>query len=162
LTELVERVKALRLSHTETLKLEFASLTTFNRSSSKDGGYGAHYARLPLPHYLFPGLVRRWQDIASADMAGLVQLDRIERYIQEDGVIIINYDLRPHHVRFTTHPQLGFVGTCEYHLRGPDEEMTSGASLTVRQQLLLLAHLAFYCGIGYKTSMGMGQARLRV
>src|SRR5438445_13684010 len=75
LTELVERVKALRLSHTEMLKLEFASLTTFNRSSSKDGGYGAHYARLPLPHYLFTGLVRRWQDIASADMAGLVLLD---------------------------------------------------------------------------------------
>jgi CRISPR-associated endoribonuclease Cas6 len=161
LTELVENVKASRLNHTETLKLEFASLTTFNRSSLKNRGYGTHYACLPLPHYLFPGLVRRWQDIAPAEMAGLVQLDRIERYIQEDGIIIINYDLKPHHVRFTTHQQPGFVGACEYHLRGPDEEMTPDAPLTVRQQLLLLANLSFYCGIGYKTSMGMGQTRLR-
>jgi CRISPR/Cas system endoribonuclease Cas6 (RAMP superfamily) len=53
------------------------------------------------------------------------------------------------------------IGICEYHLRGPDEEITLDAPLTVRQQLFLLAHLAFYCGIGYKTSMGMGQARLR-
>jgi CRISPR/Cas system endoribonuclease Cas6 (RAMP superfamily) len=30
----------------------------------------------------------------------------------------------------------------------------------VRQQILLLAHLAFYCGIGYKTSMGMGRTRV--
>jgi len=161
LAELVERVKTLCLSHTEKLKLEFASLTTFNRSTVKDGGRGTHYARLPLPHYIFPGLVRRWRDIASPEIAGLVQLDRIERYLQEDGVIITDYDFKPHHVRFTTHPQLGFVGTCEYHLRGPDEETTPDAPLTVRQQILLLAHLAFYCGIGYKTSMGMGQARLR-
>ena len=104
---------------------------------------------------------QRWQDIASAETVGLVQLDRIERYIQEEGIIIINYDIKPHHVRFTTHQQLGFLGTCEYHLRGPDEEITLDAPLAVRQQLFLLAHLAFYCGIGYKTSMGMGQARLR-
>src|SRR5205085_106834 len=110
LVELVERVKALRLNHTETLKLEFASLTTFNRTLSKGRGYGSHYARLPLPHYIFLGLARRWRDIASAEMAGLVQLDRVERYIQEDGVIIIDYDLMPHHTRFTTHQQLGFVG----------------------------------------------------
>ena len=32
--------------------------------------------------------------------------------------------------------------------------------LTVRQQLYLLAHLAFYCGVGYKTPMGMGRVRL--
>jgi CRISPR/Cas system endoribonuclease Cas6 (RAMP superfamily) len=48
---------------------------------------------------------------------------------------------------------------CKYNLRGPDEEVkgTEEAPLTVRQQILLLAQLAFYCGIGYKTAMGMGQ-----
>lgn len=161
LTELVERVQSLRFNGTETLKLEFSSLTTFNRSVPKEKGYGSHYARLPLPQYIFPGLVRRWQDIASTEMAALVQLDRIEHYIQEEGIIIIDYDIKPHHVKFTTHQQLGFVGRCEYHLRGPDETITRDTPLTVRQQLFLLAHLAFYCGIGYKTSMGMGQARMR-
>ncbi len=31
--------------------------------------------------------------------------------------------------------------------------------LTVRQQIFLLAMFAFYCGIGYKTAMWMGQVR---
>ncbi len=56
--------------------------------------------------------------------------------------------------------QLGFVGMCKYDLRGPDEQVTEEAPLTVRQQILLLAQLAFYCGVGYKTAMGMGQARV--
>ena len=160
LTELVDHVKALRLVHTQTLKLEFASLTTFNRSNAKNREYGTYYARLPLPQYIFPGLVRRWQDIAPPELAEFVQLDRIERYIQEDGIIIANYNLKPHCIRFSTHQQLGFVGMCEYYLRVPREEATENAPLLVRQQLLLLAHLAFYCGIGYKTSMGMGQVRV--
>lgn len=89
-----------------------------------------------------------------------MQLERIEHYIQEDGIIIAKYDLKHHHVRFTTHQQIGFVGMCEYHLRGSDEEMLADAPLTVRQQLLLLVHLAFYCGVGYKTTMGLGQVRI--
>jgi CRISPR-associated endoribonuclease Cas6 len=33
--------------------------------------------------------------------------------------------------------------------------------LTIRQQVYLLAQLAFYSGVGYKTAMGLGQVRLR-
>jgi CRISPR-associated endoribonuclease Cas6 len=161
LTELVDRVKNLKLNRKEALKLEFASLTTFNRSTAKTKEYGTHYARLPLPQYIFPGLIRRWQDIASPEMTGLVQQDRIEEYLQDDGIIIADYNLKSHHVRFTTHQQIGFIGTCEYSLRGLDEKASEDASLTVRQQMLLLAHLAFYCGIGYKTTMGLGQTRLK-
>jgi len=160
LATLVEQVKTLRLGPAETLKLEFASLTTFNRSNAKTRVYGDHYARLPLPQYIFPGLVRRWEDIAPPELTGIVQLERIEQYLQDDGMIIVDYDLKPHYVKFTTHLQPGFIGMCRYQLRGPDEETTPEAPLTVRQQILLLAHLAFYCGIGYKTSMGMGRARL--
>ena len=100
--------------------------------------------------------MRRWEDIAPPELASFVQRDRIEHYIQDDGVIIVDYDLKPHFVRFTTHKQEGFVGMCKYALRGPDEPTTSEAPLTVRQQMVLLAQLAFYCGIGYKTAMGMG------
>lgn len=32
--------------------------------------------------------------------------------------------------------------------------------LTIRQQIYLLARLAFYSGVGYKTAMGLGQVRL--
>ena len=88
-----------------------------------------------------------------------MQKERIERYVETDGVVIEDYDLRTHQVQFAQHPQRGFVGTCCYQLRGPDEATTPDAPLTVRQQLLLLAQLAFYCGVGYKTPMGMGQVR---
>src|SRR5438270_4632515 len=159
---LLEKAHTHRLGKVEPLAMEFASLTTFNRSNKRSQVYGGHHALLPLPHYLFPGLVKRWQDLAPPELAHVVQMERIEQYIQDEGVVISDYDLRPHQVRFTTHVQPGFVGMCKYDLRGPDEEekVTEEAPLTARQQILLLAQLAFYCGIGYKTAMGMGQVRL--
>jgi CRISPR-associated endoribonuclease Cas6 len=158
LASLVERIQALRLTGGENFRFEFNSLTTFNRSNARSRNYGPHYARLPLPQYIFPSLIRRWEDIASPDLVGVIEKDLIEQYIQDDGIIISDYDLRTHHVKFTTHLQPGFIGSCRYHLRGPDGK--SDSALTVRQQILLLAHLAFYCGIGYKTSMGMGRTRV--
>ena len=73
-----------------------------------------------------------------------------------------DYDLKPHQVYLRRHMQLGFVGRCTYDVRGPDEreKVTEEAPLTIRQQIWLLARFAFYCGIGYKTAMGMGQVRL--
>ena len=154
LTDLVEKAKLLKLGKVEPLALEFASLTTFNRGSAKTRGYGNHPARLPLPHYVFPGLARRWEELAPPELVSLIQMERIEQYCQDDGIIIADYDLKPHQLKFTTHVQLGFVGSCKYALRGPDEPVTDEAPLTVRQQILLLSQLAFYCGVGYKTGMG--------
>jgi CRISPR-associated endoribonuclease Cas6 len=160
LSSLVEKTKRLRLGSVQPLTLEFASLTTFNRNNLRSKSYGPHYARLPLPQYVFPGLVRRWEDIAPPELVGVVQREHIDQYIQDDGVIVTDYDLKTHRLKFTTHQQQGFIGTCKYHLRGPDERKTMCEALSLRQQLLLLAQLAFYCGVGYKTSMGMGRARL--
>jgi CRISPR-associated endoribonuclease Cas6 len=160
LTTLVEQVQAVHMGGTENIRLEFDSLTTFNRNNARSRGYGPHYARLPLPQYIFPTLMRRWEDIAPPELVDVIQKDRIEQYIQDDGIIITDYNLKTHYVTFTTHLQPGFIGSCEYQLRGPDESTGSSAPLTVRQQILLLASLAFYCGIGYKTSMGMGRVRL--
>ena len=160
LNALVEKAKSIKSGNDLALTLEFASLTTFNRGTSKNRVYGSHFARLPLPQYVFPGLARRWQDIAPPELVGVVQSDLIEQYIQDDGIIIADYALKTHQVKFTTHNQPGFIGTCRYQLRGPDDPATADAPLTVRQQLFLLAQLAFYCGVGYKTAMGMGQTRI--
>ncbi len=160
LAALVEKTKTLKLGATEPLTLEFASLTTFNRSNVRNKAYGVYHALLPLPQYIFPSLARRWEELAPSELVGVVQQDHIEQYIQGDGMIIVDYDLKTHHVKFTTHEQPGFVGMCKYHLRrGPSEATTPENRLTVRQQILLLARLAFYCGVGYKTSMGMGRTR---
>ena len=157
--DLVEKARTLKLGRVETLAMEFATLTTFNRANQRSKVYGGHYALLPLPQYLFQGLARRWQELAPPELAQVVQLERIEQYIEDEGVVISDYDLKPHQVRFTTHTQPGFVGRCTYDLRGPDD-VVNGSLLTVRQQILLLAQLAFYCGAGYKTAMGLGRVRL--
>jgi CRISPR-associated endoribonuclease Cas6 len=158
-SKLVEKAKTVKLGNPEPLTLEFASLTAFNRGSAKTKAYGNHYARLPLPHYIFPGLAKRWQELAPPELVGVVQKERIEEYIQDDGMVIEDYELQTHRVSFVNHPQRGFIGTCKFHLRGPDEAITPEAPLTVRQQVLLLGQFAFYTGIGYKPSMGMGQVR---
>ncbi len=157
--ELVEAMKAKKLGGVEPLKLEFASLTTFNRGSVKNSTYGNYYARLPFPQYVFPFLAKRWQELAPPELVSIVQKERVEAYALNEGIIINDYDLKPHEVKFTNHWQEGFIGTCKYLLRGPDDPTTDEAPLTIRQQLLLLAQLAFYTGVGYKTAMGMGRAR---
>jgi CRISPR/Cas system endoribonuclease Cas6 (RAMP superfamily) len=158
--DIVEEVRHIPLSEQIFFTLDFASLTTFNRSGQRLGTYSNYYARLPLPLYLFPGLAKRWQELAPADLAGLVQLEAIEEYIKEDGVVIEDYELKTHVVRFVNHPQHGFIGNCTYVLRGPDAPVTEESPFTVRQQILLLTRLAFYTGIGYKPAMGMGQCHM--
>ena len=155
-TQLFEAAQALKLPQIQPLILQFDSLTTFNRSSPGEN----HYARLPLPHYIFPGLARRWQELAPPELAEVVQKEQIEQYIAEEGILIEDYELKAHRVCFVRHPQKGFVGRCKYYLRGPDEATTPEHRLTVRQQILLLAQLAFYTGCGYKTTMGMGRVRV--
>ncbi|GAC1430624.1 MAG: hypothetical protein NVSMB54_24340 [Ktedonobacteraceae bacterium] len=161
----------MRNSVLEQITLEFTYLTTFHRGSSEKG-YGTYPALLPLPHYVFPNLAKRWEDIAPPNMVGMIQRQRIEEYAHQDGIIITNYDLQPHRIHFTTHVQHGFVGRCTYRVRdsrrviasrgndaiGEESNEREESPLTIPQQLWLLSQLAFYSGIDYKTSMGMGRA----
>ena len=160
LNALVDRVKAMRSGSLGALTLEFDSLTTFSRGNAKNRVFGNYYARVPLPEYVFPNLAKRWQELAPPELVNVVQMVRIEQYAMDEGVVIADYDLKPHTVKFTTHWQEGFVGMCTYHLRGPDEQTTVDAPLTLKQQIMLLGELAFYCGVGYKTAMGMGRTRM--
>jgi CRISPR-associated endoribonuclease Cas6 len=160
LSTLVEQVKGQRPGAPSTLTLEFATLTTFSRGMGKKT-YGNYAALFPAPDLVFSSLLRRWEDIATPDLAPLIQRERIEQYLQDDGVIVADYELNVHRVHFSTHVQRGFLGTCTYQLRGGDEKSDDPQMpLTLRQQIALLAQLSFYTGIGYKTAMGLGQSRL--
>lgn len=164
MTTLVEQAQSLRSDALEQCTLEFAYLTTFNRSVRE--GYGTHYALLPLPQYLFSNLAKRWEDIAPPELAQVVQRGLIEEYAARDGVIITDYNLHPHRIHFRNHMQPGFVGRCTYHLRDmapiatTNSQMSEKTVLSIRQQMWLLAQLAFYSGVGYKTAMGMGRTRV--
>lgn len=160
LPSLIEQARHITGKHASTLTLDFATLTTFNRGNSTIP-YGSYPLLLPLPQFVFSNLVRHWQELAPPELVGVVQRDLIEQYLQEEGVIIVDYDLKPHRLHFTTHQQRGFLGTCSYQLRGPVAPATAEVPLTLPQQIHLLAQLAFYSGIGYKTSMGLGQARVK-
>ena len=159
-TSLIEKAEHMRFSTDTPLTLEFGSLTAFSRGHSRVG-YGAYQMLFPFPQAVFQNLLRRWEDIAPAELAHVVHRERIEQYLQDDGVIVIDYDLTAHYVHFTTHLQRGFLGTCTYQLRGPDEKPAPASPLTLKQQIYLLAQLAFYCGVGHKTAMGLGQTRLK-
>ncbi|GCE12400.1 CRISPR system precrRNA processing endoribonuclease RAMP protein Cas6 [Tengunoibacter tsumagoiensis] len=171
LTTLIEQAQ--QMSH-QTLKhitLNFTSLTTFNRYNNAQG-YGPHYAVLPLPHYVFPNLAKRWEDIAPPELVGHIERQTIEEYTLRDGIIITDYDLHPHHIHLTRQEQPGFLGRCTYRVRDTrslrvandrDKESQNengGSLLSLPQQIWVLSQLAFYTGIGYKTSMGLGRAQV--
>ncbi len=158
--QLIEQARRIPFERSAILTLEFASLTTFHRGNDKTG-YGSYSVMWPWPEYVFQNLLKRWNDLAPPELAHVIQGERLEHYLQDDGIIIVDYDLKAHHVRFTTHEQRGFLGTCTYQMRGRDEKTSPETPLTLHQQIYLLALLAFYTGIGYKTAMGLGQARLR-
>ncbi len=170
LTTLIEQAQQVPSRVLEQVTLDFTYLTTFNRTRATSG-YGPHYALLPLPPYVFLNLAKRWEDIAPPELASVIQPQLIEDYTLQDGVIITDYDLQPHHIHFTKHVQQGFVGRCTYSLRDsrPDiiasnnenEETSERARspLSLPRQIWLLSQLAFYTGAGYKTSMGMGRVR---
>jgi CRISPR-associated endoribonuclease Cas6 len=158
---LVDAVRRVRLRPFFPLTLDFASLTTFSRTLWHDDRRYNYYARFPQPLFIFSYLARRWEELAPPELAGIVQRERIEHFIQNEGVIIDDYQLQPHAVRFVNHPQKGFIGTCTYLLAGQDEPASEELALTIRQQIILLSYLAFYTGVGYKAAMGMGQCRLR-
>lgn len=157
---LVELARDICLKPEEILEGDFASPATFHRGNASSP-YGKHYALLPLPCYVFPWLARRWQELAPPELAGIVRCEQIERYIADEGVVIEDHALQTHRVQFNHHPQRGFLGSCTYRLRGSDETKSETGELSVRRQLVLLFWLAFYTGIGYKTTMGMGQFRLK-
>jgi hypothetical protein len=156
---LVEQVKTKRLIPDQPLKMEFASLTTFNRVRYSVGRHGNHYARLPLPSYVFGGLAIRWQEIVPPALKQIVQPEQIQTFIETEGVVIDDYQLQTHKAHFAQYVQPGFIGSCQYLLRGPDDRPTAESPLTLRQQILLLSWFAFYAGVGYKSTMGMGQTR---
>ena len=136
---LVEQAKERkRLLYDHPLKMEFASITAFNRVRYSVRRHGNYYAPLPLPSYVFGGLAIRWQEIAPPVLKDVVQPKLIQDFIETEGVVIDDYQFQTHRVHFAHHIQPGFVGSCWYLLRGPDDPPTAESPLTLRQQIVLL------------------------
>ncbi len=121
------------------LTLRFLSPTSFRSGTDQDV--------LPRPERVFGSLFQAWQAWSP------VRLD--DHLPQVFSLLrIAAYELRTELVHFGRYKVIGFKGQVTYAF--PPELRPD-----VRRLLHALADFAFYAGVGYKTTMGLGQAGTR-
>jgi len=128
--------------------LEFTTPTAF---SFGDRPWGRQVMPLPLPRLVFGNLSRSWNQLAPPSLS----IDRraLRVYVEDNVVVARMTGVETRMLFYSNAPQLGFVGRVTFEFKGDDPVM--------RSRLSALADLAFYAGVGYKTTMGMGQCRRR-
>lgn len=119
------------------IELTFDTPTSFH-SSGKN-------VPLPLPELVFGSVLERWNELGPLTLS--LELKSFAR----ECVGIAYYDLRAWTLMVAGGKQVGFVGRVGYRVLKYDPYWT--------RALNLLADFAWFCGVGVKTSMGMGQAR---
>jgi len=122
----------------DAIALEFYTPTSFK--------LGDYIETLPLPRLVFGSLATAW-----ANLAGERLTPAIERFAQE-GIHPDIHRLTRHGPRLNNQPQIGATGRVVYRF------LTHEDSLLARA-INVLADLAFYTGVGRKTTHGMGMTR---
>jgi CRISPR-associated endoribonuclease Cas6 len=115
------------------ISLDFQSPTAFKQGKKTIQPF-------PLPELVFGSLLRRWNAFAPEDL----------HFPQTEWQGMVSaFDLKTQVLRLEGGPQIGSVGWVRY--RFPDAEQARIASI--------LSQYAFFAGVGYKTTMGMGQVQ---
>jgi CRISPR-associated endoribonuclease Cas6 len=127
------------------IKLELASPTVFSRRSVE--GMGKFMDPIPTPAMLFGSVAAVWNE----HMPTPLDKGAIRAYAEETVVVGL-YNLRSKMFRYWGQPQIGATGTITYLLKDKKNR-------DMIRTLNTLADFAFYSGVGYKTTMGMGQVR---
>ena len=123
------------------ITIHFASPTAFSLGDR-------HFAFFPEPTLLWDSLMRTWNRYAPT----CLHMDKqVIRDFVKNNVEISDYDLHTTILYFPKYAQKGFLGTCTYQVKTGDEYAS---------QITALASFSRYAGVGYKTTMGMGQARM--
>lgn len=118
--------------------LRFASPTAFRS--------GGRTLPLPLPDLVYGGLVGKWNNFAP------VAVSEDVRRFAEECVAISRYQLSTRAIASKGRSiQIGFVGRCRYVALNKDRYWLG--------LMQLLTDYAFYAGVGYQTTRGMGQTR---
>lgn len=128
-------LKSAPLSHK--IRLRFISATSF-RHKGKNVPH-------PLPTLVFRSLLTKWNEFSP------FRFDE-EHFLtaSEENVVTSRYKLQTRILDFNEYKIIGFTGSCEYTILSIAEEL-------FLKQINTLADFAFYAGVGYKTTMGMGQ-----
>ena len=124
----------------EGVPLEGVSLRFLAPTGFKSGGLQMLF---PLPRLLFGGLLNRWRTFVDAEAwPGLEE--------ELEGVAVASYVLETQAVRGKEGSVLrGCVGQARYDFSGLAPESARACGV--------LARFAFFSGVGYKTTQGMGQ-----
>lgn len=118
---------------------------------------GGRLLLFPTPELLVRSLAARWNGVLDrASAGGLMETDAggnlqfgAERIAAvENAIVVAGYDLRTEAQIYPKYSQRGFVGRCGY-------DLTRGEP-GLRRAFGMLLDLAFFSGVGYKASMGMG------
>lgn len=116
------------------ITLEFLSPTSFKQQK--------YIQTFPLPQLVFNSLLRRWNAFAPEHLQF--------PFIEWIGMVSA-FNLKTHALRLEGGPEIGAQGWVKY--RFPDPQQARIATV--------LSHFACFAGVGRKTTMGMGQTRLK-
>ena len=107
-----------------------------------------HFQLFPDPLFVWESLLRTWNRSTPVylNMEKLPLCGCVKRSIS-----VVSCTLETAFLHFPKHVQKGFVGQCTYQLTG-DQPLLAN--------LITLAAFAYYAGVGYKTTMGMGQVQV--
>ena len=136
--ELLERAASDRMV---TLRFESPTAMSLGQTDA-----GKRFELFPVPWNVFDGLARKWNDFGGVPL----RTDALLEWVQE-CVWVSEYDVKTRILQFDRFPQKGFVGTVTYEIKRGDAGLA--------RILNALADFALYAGVGYKTTMGMGQCR---
>jgi CRISPR-associated endoribonuclease Cas6 len=118
--------------------LDFVSPTVF-RSQGRN-------QLMPVPRLIFASLWESWHAFAP------VPLPPALLPVLSTEVDVLRYEIKTQMCDFGNYRQVGFVGPCTFGL--PQRQPAN-----VLRGMQLLLESAFFTGVGYKTTMGMGQTR---
>jgi CRISPR-associated endoribonuclease Cas6 len=132
-------------------EFEFATPTAFSLGQQR---WGKLMKLLPEPAHVFESLAKQRETFAPEHVR-LAANDLTARRLAtwcEESLIVTRYALETRYLPSSKFAQAGFQGKIMYEMKGI-QSSPEGAWLTP------LAHFALFSGVGYKTSMGMGQTR---
>jgi len=121
------------------IQLKFLSPTTFRSG-------GRNYP-LPEPQKVFLNLLQKWNLFSPVNLG-----DNYIKFIEEN-VFPAGYRLQTRIMHFDKYKQVGFTGSCTFGVRKQRDDI-------MIKVLHMLARCTFYAGVGYKTTMGMGQVKV--
>lgn len=125
--------KLAQISAQNVIELQFLSPTSFKQTQKVQP--------FPLLELVFNSLLRRWNTFAPKEL----EFPEIEW-----NGLVCAYDLKTYTLKMEGGTEIGAEGWVRY--RFLDTELARIATV--------LAHFAVFAGVGRKTAMGMGQARL--